>query len=247
MDENHHEFVARNAVQNPPKEAAEPALATTTHIRRNADRSSSLGRGELDEMVVTYDKLTKLFSIFVIAATFEATLFIAYISATNSLVPVDLHKDSGRNFRCSAVAVILSISAAALAAVNAALFSLLASADADLGHIPKRILSLINYPNFSIFTCVGLQLSAGCCLILGSFFFFREFDPSMKLAFLILVSIALTLGSGPTISLFVIMFQRTFGGKVGKWGIVHWQNRRRHVIGRNSGGVAPNSSNHQIA
>jgi len=196
-------------------------------------------------MIEEYKRLTKLFYIFVMAATFEATLFIAYISATNSLLPVDLHKDSGRNFRCAAVAVIFSIAAAALAAVNAALFSLLASADADLAHLPKRpgILSFTNYPNVSIFACVGLQLSAGWCLILGSFFFFREYDPPMKLACSILVSISLTVGLGPTVSLFITMFQRAFGGKMEKWGTAHTagsgvkhyevtraQNKRKAVV-----------------
>jgi hypothetical protein len=34
--------------------------------------------------------------------------------------------------------------------------------------------------------------------------------------FLILASVALTVGLGPTISLFITMFQRAFRGKVGK-------------------------------
>lgn len=129
-----------------------------------------------------FKSYSQTFSIVVLAATFEATLFIAYLTLTSNIHEIHIDGDSLRNFRFGFFAVILSISAAALAAVNTALFSLLSSEEPGSRHLLAGIPKVMYEGSVSFFLCVVCLLSAGCCFILGAFFFLRRFDPLSNLA-----------------------------------------------------------------
>jgi hypothetical protein len=114
--------------------------------------------------------------------------------------------------------VILSISAAALAAVNAALFSLLAAEDPESIGVLSGIPKIMYDPILSFSACVVFLLSAGWCFIIGAIFFLKEFDPFMKLAVLISGSITLSVGFSPTLSLLIAMYRLVKRSHV----LVHW-------------------------
>jgi len=190
---------APNATVDPAKSPQVDSRGSSNCVIPSLSLTGTSGGTDADSRVAKYKPPIRIFSAVVIVATFGASFYIACLTATTTLLPVDYHQNSRRSFGLGVFAAALSVATAFVSATNAILYSILVGGDCGMpGFLCNPIPSYI--------ACFIFMFGSGNCFILGIYFFLVEFAPFLKVPFVILTVISFILMAGPSIALFTTIF-----------------------------------------